>query len=343
MFSTLQGIPYINQKIFLNNAGYQWIGFSEERITAEQSYRVIQANIAHMEPKNGGIHLKRSYPLELFVQGGNGKSAFSETFFVQKNLYQGNLEDLSGRSNSIDIALSFNAVKRLKAFLGDTVTIYMDSNGELIVYPATIKAILRTKYPDHHIGFGGLGLIGSDSNFEDFLQENNIPYQYVMFGSGSTDIFQFDRKIYKKDQLAAASLLAISMPGSSNLGLYVLAAMGILAIYIIISRELNFSANKRMRNIGIMRALGTPHNVIKTIFLVEQAIKIVFASLGAAIVYKYLLFERFLGDYIDVKVLILMLLFFIAIGMVNLAVAMRKITRILSDHSVFDIITQKEF
>ena len=92
-------------------------------------------------------------------------------------------------------------MKRLKAFLGDTVTIYMDSNGELIVYPATIKAILRTKIPDHHIGFGGLGLIGSDSNFEDFLQENNIPYQYVMFGSGSTDIFQFDRKIYKKISL----------------------------------------------------------------------------------------------------------------------------------------------
>ena len=110
-----------------------------------------------------------------------------------------------------------------------------------------------------------------------------------------------------------------------------LAAMGILAIYIIISRELNFSANKRMRNIGIMRALGTPHNVIKTIFLVEQAIKIVFASLGAAIVYKYLLFERFLGDYIDVKVLILMLLFFIAIGMVNLAVAMEENHKNTSD------------
>ena len=41
------------------------------------------------------------------MQGGNGKSAFSETFFVQKNLYQETLRISPAEVNSIDIALSF--------------------------------------------------------------------------------------------------------------------------------------------------------------------------------------------------------------------------------------------
>ena len=121
-----------------------------------------------------------------------------------------------------------------------------------------------------------------------------------------------------------------------------LPALGISVIFLLIRREVGFEISRRMRSIGILTALGAPNNVIINIFLVEHILKILIASLFATLIYKYILFEGFIGELVSWPLFISILCIYILLGIISLYVAMFKVRAILTNLSVHEIVSKKE-
>lgn len=344
MLATAQHVPVMNQKAFLHNADYDWISFSSEKPLTENYYRYLDTNIAHIEPSNEGVYYRNSYPLELyFVEELNDfHTEDSTTYFNNRNHYKGDVTNLSTSDESIGIALSYNAAKKLKVKMNDTASLYFENDDGIHVYPITVKAIIKTKYPSGDNSYGGLGLAEVNPVFQAFLEENNIQVQYAKFGTTEDSVQDnVQHVVYKEEQLSDTSLGLLTLPNRVVTTL-LLPALGISVIFLLIRREVGFEISRRMRSIGILTALGAPNNVIINIFLVEHILKILIASLFATLIYKYILFEGFIGELVSWPLFISILCIYILLGIISLYVAMFKVRAILTNLSVHEIVSKKE-
>lgn len=337
MFATVQMVPHINQQSFLKRSDYEWLYYSDAQDENKFSFRVMETTVAHIFSTDGGVFYNPSYGIELFFLEKLDPSALEGTYFNEKNVLAGDLRRLLTEKKSLGIALSYNAAKQLKSKVGDTASlIFQTKQGDTVFYPVTIQAILRPKYIDG--SWGGLGLALVDSHFLKFLNDHRLHYQSVMFGKGEQSFPPTGNVVYKKDQLAAASLNPLS---DQYLVTFILAAMGAVVVYLIIHREVRFAVTRRMRTIGILSALGTPKRTILQIFWLEQTLIIVIASLLSGIVYKYLLMELYVGEYIGLTMWVLIVSLYIILGLISLQFVMERVKKIMVDFSIPEIISKK--
>jgi hypothetical protein len=238
------------------------------------------------------------------------------------------------------IALSYNALKRLNANVGDSVTLRF-TNGERGTFklPAIIQGVLRTKYPEHSIGFGGLGLVVSNNLVEEALLNNpNLPFRHVRFGQGTSS--QLENSLSRRDQIRYASQPSYYLPNMGNMGLWVMFALGVLALFIVNSRELQFAIKQNWRKIGILRALGATNKLIVKIFVIGQACSIAIAALSGGLLYRALFM---LGQYVDLRVMMGVVLGLFAIGLICLLLAAQRVRKVVANCPIIDIIYNKEF
>lgn len=335
MFATAQMVRSINQNSFLKNSGYEWIVYFNDKPTEPAYFRVIDnATVAHIFSTDGGIFFRPQRSIEVFLAEDLDPRSWENSYFNHKNVLGGALDHLAAVDGSIGLALDFNTAKTLHKKIGDRADfIFENEQQETVHYPVTIQAILKP----YRTEWGGLGLARIDSTFLNFMSEHGLDYCFARFGEGEQNFLLPSRVVYKKNQLAA-SMPILSQQNMVNL---IIAAMGAIVVYLLINREVNFSINRRMRTIGILSALGATIKTIYTTFWVEHTLKIIISALASGIIYKYLLMERFLGEYIGLKMWLILVLIYIFIGLSSLRIGMRKIGAALRDSSVNNVISKK--
>lgn len=344
LFTTYQWMPYANQVIFLRNSGYDFLQFAEGH-NAGQNFRVLEVSLANVEGDYyQGYWLKDAYRIELFV-ADSANLDYDSTYFNSKNFLRGNPDHLSTQEGMTGIALSYNVLKRLNAKVGDSVTLYThvvsEGQSKFIQIPVIIQGVLRTKYPEHSIGFGGLGLvIANDSVEETLLSHHGLPIKQVRFAQGTSS--QLENSLSKRDQIRFASQLTFFLPNTGNVGLWVIFALGVLALFIIISRELQFGIKQNWRKIGILRALGATNKVIVKTFVIGQASNIALAALFGGLLYKAL-FQAVVGEYVDLRVMMGVMLGLFAIGLICLLLAAKRVRKVVANCPIIEIIYNKEF
>lgn len=337
MFATAQMVPSINQRSFLRNSTHEWLQYLDDTpAESDFFFRVMdKATVAHIISTSGGVFYRPSVPIEAFLVETLEPSTWDSSYFNNKNVLDGDLNQLSVVDGKAGLALSYNAAKRLKKQLGDEAALIFQAEEEGVVYyPVTIQAILKPYFTE----YGGLGFVLVDKQFLNFIDKHNLRYQFVRFGYGEGDFSPSDKVVYKGDQMAAAD---ISILSDQNYVKLIIAAMGGIVVYLLVNREVKFSIYRRLRTIGILSALGATKQTILNIFWVDHAFKIIIASLLAGIFYKYLLMERFLGEYIGLNMWIILVSIYIAVGLLSLKVAMRLVQATIKEFSVPEIISKK--
>jgi ABC-type antimicrobial peptide transport system permease subunit len=347
MFSTAAIAPSVNQKSFLNNCTYDWIAYCDEKPNSEFAFRVMEnTTVAHIIlSTDDELVYNPITAIDLFIVDEHNLYKLEKSYFNKKNLLYGDLSRLSNSDDSLGIALSYNAAKQLNKKLGDKAHLIIEVRPEMyefptlveyrsLIYPVTIKAILK---PFER----GIGLALANDKFLEFLEKHRLThetdYQFVIFGS-SEDKYPApaNKIIHRKAQLSG-----VNFSLSKNKVLLIIAAMGALVVYLLINREVKFTVNRRLRTIGILLALGITERTLLKTFWFEHALFIIIASFVSTVVYKYLLMELYVGEYINAKMFITMLLTYTLIGLLSLQIAIRKIKTAVKDPSLPDIISNK--
>ena len=342
MFASVQLIPTLNQRLFLRNSTHEWVGYSDQKpVGPDFAFRVIgNQTVAHVISREGGVFFRPQTAIELFLVTEGEDPSWNKGYFNRRNVVSGELSHLTSSEGRVGLALSYDAAKRLNKGLGDKVSLIfrvLDDDGVRVVdHYGILEVILR---PGNGGGgeTDGVGVALIDSHFMNFLERHAISYDFAVFGSGAPSMSSFDRVVHKREQMAAATL----PPFSEQYVVLIIALMGVMAIFLLIQREVAFFVDGKTRTIGILLALGaTKHIVYKTIWI-GQAINIAVASLLASFIYKHLLMERFIGEYIDVSVWAIILFLYIAIGLSSLQLAMRKALASIGQLQVSEIIAKK--
>lgn len=337
LFSTVQIVSTVNQKSFLQNSDYDWIHFSDKE-EVNHNLGFLNAEVAILTSTNGGVFYKDSYPIEFYFTKKSSPEILEDSYFNKKNLIDGDFNDLHTDDNSLGFAITYNTAKGLKLKVGDKATILFHIENEVpAYYPITVKAIMKPKY-NNNFSRSGLGFSVENKKFINFLKDNNLTYQYAMFGKGEGNIFETGNTVHKIEQFKSSNLDVLSDKNIMNL---VFGAMGIIIVYITIYRELNFIVLKRMRTIGILKSMGSSNQIIVKTFWVEQTLKILIASFFASVIMKYVLFEHYIGEYLELRMWFVVTFLFIIVGLASVKIAMNKVKNIISEFSIIEIITKK--
>ncbi|MCM8901056.1 hypothetical protein KVG29_07405 [Caldicoprobacter algeriensis] len=347
MFSTAAIVPVVNQKSFLNNCTYDWIAYCDEKPKSGFAFRVMEnTTVAHILSTDNALVYRPQTVIDLFIVDEHNLYELEKSYFNKKNLLYGDMSRLSTSDDSVGIALSYNAAKQLNKKLGDKAHLIIrvrqgidsakDSHANLrsTYYPVTIKAILKPFEK-------GIGLVLTNNKFLEFLEKHQltheIDYQFVIFGNSEDNhTVSANKIVYKKAQLSD-----VNFSLSKNKVLLIIAAMGAVVVYLLINREVKFTINRRLRTIGILLALGATEQTLLKTFWIEQAFIIIVTSIVSSIVYKYLLMEPYIGEYINIKMFVTILLIYAAIGLLSLQIAIRKVKTAMKDPSLPDIISSK--
>lgn len=150
-----------------------------------------------------------------------------------------------------------------------------------------------------------------------------------------------NRVIYKKNQLAATSLNVLTLP-DRLVTIVLFPMMGLVVVYFMIYREIKFDLSMKMKNIGILLTLGTPKKLIFQLFVMKNMILILLSSILAGIIYKFILFEWYIREYVSFKWLSVIILLYVVVGFISLMVAMKKIKKRLWDFPIQEILSKKE-
>lgn len=335
MFATANLIPLINQKAFLMNSEYEWIAYTDHDIQLENSFaNSDRITIATIVSDDGVLVYRPEALIELFVANEYKKETWDESYFNSKNLLQGSYDHLASSNNDLDIALSYNAAKRLNKKIGDSAhLLFFNSENEVIYYPVRIQTILKP----FDSGSGGIAVAIGNESFNSFLESNNLHFRNAFFGTNApTDLS--GEIIYKGRQINSVSSNILSTKNFPNI---LMAIMGIVVIFLVINREINFFIKNRLRTLGILMALGASEETINSIIWNSQILQVVIASVASGFIYKYFLMEMFVGEYINIATFLLILFIYIAVSLFSIRLAVNKINVSASNYSVIDIISKK--
>lgn len=353
MFSTVFMVEAINQNIFLRNSDYDWIAYFDDKPNHMEESTAHLLSIKHTTIGNiisfsPSLWYRPHTQIELFILDNLYNNDWSQTYFNNKNLHSGSFKNLTSDDDSLGIIVSYNVARSLGKDIGDKVhllfkTMFIegpileeDELPRVIYYPVKIQGILKPFLP---IGRGnGLGLVLKNHEFLNFLTDhqetNKTNYQYAIFGSGEQNFTTANEVIYKE-------LQRMSLINGNDYILIMIAFGGVLVVYLLISREIHFILKERMRSIGILLALGSKKETIYKALWIEQIIKIILISAISSIIYKYLIMEKFIGQYINPSFLVVLLASYLAIGLVSMKIVMRGIKTSIRGLSVVDIVSKK--
>jgi len=342
MFASVQLIPTLNQRLFLRNSTHEWLGYSDqEPVGPDFAFRVIGSQtVAHVISREGGVFFRPQTDIELFLVTEGDDPFWNKGYFNRRNVLWGELSHLTTSEGRVGLALSYDAAKSLNKGLGDKVSLIFrvrDDGGVRVVdHYAILEVILR---PGNGGGGekDGVGVALIDNHFMDFLERHAISCEFAVFGSGTPNMSAHDRLVHKRDQVTAATF----PPLSEQYVVLIIALMGVIAVFLLIQREVAFFVSIKTRTIGILLALGATKQIVYKTIWAHQMLNLVVASLFASIIYKHLLMRRFIGEYIDTSMWAIILFLYIAIGLLSLQMAMRRAMTNIGQLPVPEIIAKK--
>ena len=305
-------IPYINETIFLNNSDYEWIGYSGERLP-RAGFRTIKTDaVTDFAYDGAGVGFVFRITLDLYIVEDIVEVPGS--YFCERNFQAGRLEDVQVMPNSI--ALSCNAAHLLRLGVGDTCFLLDERFNPL---PLTVAAILKTKYGDGEgiTSRSGVGLVFPSEPLTGFLGGFEETLAYAVFGNGTANSGKFETVTFKKDQLAAASIVKNTLQSARSFGVDVFSLLGITALMLSVSFAVGCRVKNRARNIGVLRIQGVTKQTLARAFIVEQVVLLTPSSVAAGYISGFILTAAF--GYVITMTLLLIIAVNLAISLFSLA------------------------
>lgn len=323
MISSTQNIKYTNQYIFLNNTSYQSISTGSDVKDTDNSFKVYEGKIAVVEDVRGVPVYKKQYNCSVFGMTKVNYD-FEHTYFTKDNMEEMGKEgkgeeeidleyiDLDSL-DSDEIAISYDVAKRLDVHKGDTVTFI--STGSNLQQEYRVKGIFKTKYTYEMIGASGTVVIKDNKSLEEMYE-----YDYYHFSQDK------DGSISKDMELRECNFLRLPTMSVIMVNL-VFPLIGIILLVVLLYREIRHLVSKMTYDFAVLTVCGIKlEHISRLIFILEGIVGMV-ASIGTLIVYKYLVMEKLIGEYVSFRICIL---YFVVINII-IALIIKINAGLLSD------------
>jgi hypothetical protein len=309
--ATAQNIKYINQREFLDNLDYASIKVSDSVVDEKNTFEVYQGKAAVVKDVRGVSVYKELYECEIF-NICNEDYDFSQTYFSKKNVNGFSLMDLKEN----EIIISYDTAKRLKVKAGDVISFIKTASGarnERIEF--VIKGIMQTKYKYEQIGNIGTVIIrmGDTGRIKQFFQ--SIKY-YTFTG-------EENGTITKKAELNNCNFL--ELPTESVLVVNVIfPCAGLVLVLLILHREMKRVIAKMNYNYSVLVSIGMEKKeFLKGLMVIEGNIFIL-SIIGALLLYKYVLMQKLIGEFISYKTLVIFFCILSIIGLISVFFSVKR-------------------
>lgn len=352
MYATTNIIQPINHNLFIKNSDFLQLSYLQENhVSSFRKFKepIFLGDVIEFEP---GVRVGDFVRLNLFIIDKT-ENNWQTGFFTDKNIIKGSFSNTK-LNNHMEIILSYDSAKLLGKNIGDILYIRIDGR---IFEDVSEKFILMEEFELTEEDFNdfyfpvkitgvmkpfknGLGLLRVDEEFLSLLDEKNIThktdYNYISFDD--TDVTNAEKIILKEE-------FKYNLFDNSFKFEIVIGTIGIIVVFLLIRREIKFTLNHRLRDIGILLSLGASKRTIYKTFWVEQFIKILITSLLSVTIYKYFLIDRFLGNlfghYIGLELFIAILLICLIIGFFSISISLREIKSRIQHLPIVEIVSKK--
>lgn len=323
MISSTQNIKYTNQYIFLNNTSYQSISTGSDVKDKDNTFKVYEGKIAVVEDVRGVSVYKKQYNCSVFGMTKVNYD-FEHTYFTKDNMEEMGKEGKGGEEidlecidldslDSDEIAISYDVAKRLDVHKGDTVTFI--STGSNLQQEYSVKGIFKTKYTYEMIGASGTVVIKDNKSLEEMYE-----YDYYHFSQDK------DGSISKDVELRECNFLRLPTMSVIMVNL-VFPLIGIILLVVLLYREIRHLVSKMTYDFAVLTVCGIKlEHINRLIFILEGIVGMV-ASIGTLIVYKCLVMEKLIGEYVSFRICIL---YFVVINII-IALIIKINAGLLSD------------
>lgn len=308
MFSSTQNIKYANQYIFLKNTSYESISTGRNISVSDNMFKVYEGKIAIVEDVRGVPVYEKQYECSVFGITQVDYD-FEHTYFSKANMEGIDLEDLG----TDEIAISYDVAKRLDAKVGDFVTLV--KTGSETKYQYKVKGIFKTKYTYEKMGASGTVVIKDNTALEEMYD-----FEYYRFSDEN------DGNISKDMELRECNFLDLPTKSVIMVNL-VFPLIGIILLVILLYREIRHLVAKMTYDFTVLTVCGVKGTHINKIIFFLEGIVGALSSIGTLIVYKYLVMEKLVGEYVTFRICIL---YFVIINII-IALIIRINLGMLSD------------
>lgn len=305
LFSTIQDLPMINQKLYLYHCSYDKLTVSENY--SDTSLSLFNADVLAEVSKGGNL-----FHLNLLYNPNNIN--LDKTIIPTKNLYKGRFEADSSKNT---IVLSYNVAKNLNVAIGDKVTLmfneinldadssYKNIECEIIgIVNSYSGNIMTNEYVDD-FGLGYITLNDEDKNYV----ETNYKSRYLSFDT--TENQDTDFTYTKQDQLSSVYV-------NKNYKYLVYTAsfpsMAILLLFIAIKGEFSHLMKRNRKTYALFNILGLTKEQLHKICVFEYLSSLTLGVIIAEVCYKYLIMEYYIQRYVPFIVILVSMVICIAIG-----------------------------
>lgn len=319
MFSSTQNIKYINQYDFLNKTKYESIDIITEGDGVKETIDVYIGDAVISKKIRDHYWFKRDCICQIF-NFWNSNSNPEDTYFTSKNM-QG--VDIYNLKNG-EAVISYDVSKKLKIKKGDKFCLNPekeneDEDVELIEF--VVKKVIKTKYAYGNIGRVGTIIINNQNIYEnDEIYKDRQKYIFYDDESGS---------LKKKDELDECNFLNLSAQSVLVVNV-VFPIMGYLLVLVLLNREIRRVIKNEKYNIAVSVSYGVKKKEIVNLVCIIEGLMCCIAIIGALLIYKIILIEKIVGQYVPFIVLILLglmlLIIIYAIIRVNTKICVDRIS-----------------
>ena len=324
LLSSTQNIKYINQKNFLKSTNYSSINILDEKV-GENVFEEYLGEAAVVEDVRGvSVYLKQ-YKCEIF-NIINSEYDWENTYFTSKNMNGYNPADLKEN----EVIISYDVSKKLKVKVNDTISLISDDND--LQKQLKIVGIMKTKYCYKEIGGCGT-IILNDKNSKALTDLYGEPCYFRFENNQSGDL-------KKDDELDECNYFRL--PAKSVIAVNVFfPLLGIILIIVLISRDIKNIIKNQKYNFAILTSLGLSKNKINFIIYFLEGIVMLISAIATMIVYKFLLMQKLIGQYVPFGTFVMYFIVIEIIGMVSIYVNLKFTSQELSDSNLLQVLHAK--
>lgn len=283
VLSSTQNIKYFNQRDFYENVKYESIDISD--VKEQNSFELYDACIAVVEDVRGVIVYDKQYRCELF-NVPEGDIDYEITYFNKENMHGFDINSLK----EDEVIISYDVAKKLKVNVGDIVTFISDDSETHVNYH--VGHIMKTKYKYDQIGNVGTILLKQKEN-STLMEMYGSPLFYTFSQSKGGDI-EIDEEIRECSifNLPTASVVVTNV---------IFPVLGILLLFILVSREVKNVKKKMNYNLSVLFSMGMNTKVALRAVLLVEWIVLIISAICAIILYKYVFIQGMIGQYLSVS------------------------------------------
>lgn len=331
MFSTAIKIDDFNMKYFISNGNFQKIITSQKNLNLPNSFYQLEGTAGVDKKAEGEAIFKKSKGVKIYLPINDVE--VDKTIFNKKNWLSGSFTDLKKSDEGIQVAIDFKTMAKLNLKENDKFILVLQQTSTETKWTnlnCKVKGVLLNSD-----GNNGIILIGKNSEYESLFKKLNA--SNISFTSNEV-ITSKETTVITKSQM-----LSSSKSEENNIAPNILfPLMGLILTFLIVNKDINFNINRSKKSIAVLSSLGIKYKDLSKALMLYECFDIVIASLFSIIIYKYIIFQKYINIYVVPKFLIYVFIGTVLIGFLAVLLGFFMLNKKLNKMSVIDVLSSKE-